>query len=833
MAAGRIILVSLLGIFFSLFMVRKLCFCGSDTYGILFEEHFKGSSINLKESFTFASLWNKRKDIWMKPQSSLVTTLMLLLSGDVELCPGPFTELKDLVSTSGFKIVHQNVCGLIGKKDILSDILLSHKHINIFGVTETLLKPTLPPSLIEITGYIFERRDRDDANGGGVGVYIKEGTNYLRRTDLEVANIECIWLEILLPLTKSFIIGILYRPPDSSKHLNKNFNNTFCNRLASINSENKEIIVLGDINCDYLKAKDHHELKDSLTLNGFKQLIKKATRITEHSRTLIDVILTTQVSNISKSDVIPSDLSDHDMIACVRKLNNIKNLPKTVKCRNYKNYDAKKVCEELNDKNWNTLYNISDTNCAWNYLKNILRETIDLHAPIITKRVKGISSPWLTEITKREMNIKDKLLRKCRRTNRQADWSNYRFQRNKVNNLVKSAKRTYSRALLSDTAKNPDKFWKAIKRVFPSKTHKPADNTTFNINGKHTTNKKEIAEQFCLFFTHIANNLKSKTILLKDFVWNTPKSTKCKTTKMFKFKPVLVAEVFKFLKQLKRNKAAGIDDLPLGFLKDTAKSVAKPLCHIINLSLKSGIVPSDFKYGRVTPAFKSGQKSDMDNYRPISVLSCVSKIFEKCVYQQTIEYLESNKLLSNTQFGFRSQRNTELAATLFVDEIRKSMNEGCLMGAVFVDLSKAFDTVSHSQLLSKLPSFGINGIELELFTDYLFHRKQKMVNFNSADSEKHDVTCGVPQGSILGPLLFILHFNDICDVPRKCKIIKYADDTVLYFSDKKFQVIENTLNSDFSSVADWLESNELIINLKKGKTECMLFGTTKRILNNS
>ena len=175
--------------------------------------------------------------------------------------------------------------------------------------------------------------------------------------------------------------------------------------------ENKEVIVLGDINCDYLKEKDHRLLKDSLILNGFKQIIQEATSITEHSRTLIDVILTTQASNIIKSDVIQSALSDHDMIACVRKLNNIKMAPRMIRCRNYKNYNSKQICEELNQKNFDGVYCSSEPKKAWEILKRILKETIDNHAPFIMKRIKGKQSPWLTETIKEQMNDRDRLMR--------------------------------------------------------------------------------------------------------------------------------------------------------------------------------------------------------------------------------------------------------------------------------------------------------------------------------------------------------------------------------------------------------------------------------------
>jgi hypothetical protein len=201
------------------------------------------------------------------------------------------------------------------------------------------------------------------------------------------------------------------------------------------------------------------------------------------------------------------------------------------------------------------------------------------------------------------------------------------------------------------------------------------------------------------------------------------------------------------------------------------------------------------------------------------------------VYNQTISYLEKNKLLSNQQFGFRKNHSTELAATLFLDNIRKEMDSGKLCGAVFVDLCKAFDTISHSSIVCKLSEYGIIDAEKEWFTNYLFGRTQCVV-FDGCTSHVNPVFCGVPQGSILGPLLFLIHFNGVCLPVKNCKILMYADDTVLYYAHKDVKIIEQKLTEDMSRLSEWFENNELIVSLKKGKTECMLFGTGRNLSKN-
>ena len=263
-------------------------------------------------------------------------------------------------------------------------------------------------------------------------------------------------------------------------------------------------------------------------------------------------------------------------------------------------------------------------------------------------------------------------------------------------------------------------------------------------------------------------------------------------------------------------------------MKDSAAVIAQPLAHIINLSITTATVPTSWKTAKVTPVYKSGSTNDEANYRPISVLPIMSKILEKAIYEQLRNYLETNKLLSNKQFGYRSKRSTEIAATLFLDEIRKEIDQGKLVGAVFMDLSRAFDTLGHATLMTKLKSYGICGYEITWLNDYLFNRKQ-IIQVGEKYSSEYPVTSGVPQGSLLGPLLFLVYFNDLPDCLTHSNVIMYADDTVIYYAHKDKTIIEKYLNQDFVAISKYLSESELVINLKKGKTESILFGTAIKL----
>ena len=405
-------------------------------------------------------------------------------------------------------------------------------------------------------------------------------------------------------------------------------------------------------------------------------------------------------------------------------------------------------------------------------------------------------------------------------------------KRNAVNIAIRRAKASYYKDLLHENSTvDPSKFWKAVKSIYPGKARGSSNSQVFEIDGKESTDKTVISNGFCSFFMNTVASLKQKSILLKNFACQFPASITKRTESVFKFQFVTNMDVEKIIKSIKRSKATGIDDLPPGLIKDAADVLSVPLSHIINMSLDTGQFPQEWKAAKIIPLHKSGSTKSFDNYRPISVLPIVSKIIEKIVHKQLMNFLDENKLLSTRQFGFRPKMSTELAATLLLDDIRKNVDKGQLVGAVFVDLSKAFDTISHSNLLTKLSSYGIDGKELTWFEDYLFNRSAQ-VSYNDVLSEAQQLKSGVPQGSILGPLLFVLFFNDITDV-IETNIVKYADDTVIYWADKDVTNLSKILTDEMKKLEKWMDENELILNAKKGKTEVLVFGTAQRLKRQS
>ena len=384
-------------------------------------------------------------------------------------------------------------------------------------------------------------------------------------------------------------------------------------------------------------------------------MIRSPTRITNDTQSLIDIIAVSNPAAIKDTTVVPFGIADHELIGCVRKINHIKFQTETIKCRDYKSYDPVELRNHLASIDWNIVFECTDVNRAWVIFGDILSTAFDKFAPMITKRVKGKCSPWLSADIKFHMNIRDRLMRRARKSKVNAHREEYKRKRNSVNIMIRNAKSEYTKSLLRENAGNPDGFWATIKRIFPSKSKTSKTEKSFSINSNSTSNPNKIVNGFCSYFSAVVGTLKKASYPLLDFTWRRPKKILTRTFETFRFGYVSVVEVTCHLKKLKRKKAAGHDNLPAGLLKDSADVISIPLAHIINLSLRSGVFPTSWKVAKILPLYKSGASDQFGNYRPISILPVISKVVEKIVHKRLVEFLTENNLLLKQQFGFRAK----------------------------------------------------------------------------------------------------------------------------------------------------------------------------------
>jgi hypothetical protein len=509
-----------------------------------------------------------------------------------------------------------------------------------------------------------------------------------------------------------------------------------------------------------------------------------------------------------------------------------------VKVRSVKNYCANHFCDLLANANWNEVTDSDNVDSAWSAFKSIFISILDKVAPIKETRVKQRSEPWFDLNIAELIKQRDLVLMKYRRHSDPIVKLEYKKQfnklRNKVQYLLKKAKNSFFVDNLEKNKNNPTGLWKTLKNLgLPTKSVSSSATIGLQVGEEISFEKTTVAETFNNFFTNVASNLVSKLpigpgLYGKHFVREFYSRQNVKAGD-FALTSVKEEEILKLLKNVSTKKATGLDSLPARFLKDASENIVSPISHIINLSVKTGIVPNELKLARVVPLHKKGSTLCEGNYRPVSILSIMSKVLERVIYNQLESYLSKNNLIYNLQSGFRQGYSTDTCLIYLTDYIKNQMEEGKYTGLVMLDLQKAFDTVDHKILLDKLEALGVDDMSVSWFKSYLCERKQ-VVDINGTISEMAKISCGVPQGSILGPLLFLVYVNDMKGV-TDCNLILYADDSALMISDKDVTKIEQKLEIELKSVCDWLIDNKLSIHL--GKTESILFGSSKKLKKKS
>ena len=342
------------------------------------------------------------------------------------------------------------------------------------------------------------------------------------------------------------------------------------------------------------------------------------------------------------------------------------------------------------------------------------------------------------------------------------------------------------------------------------------------------------ASIFKTFYSNLANNLVTKLPIpsgkyginaVKAYYENAFSSQ----IRKFNISQIDEESIFKILQSLSPEKAAGIDNVPSQFLKDGAHILAKPICQVCNLSIRLSLFPRKCKIAKVKPLFKKGSKTDPKNYRPVSLLPLISKIVERVVFDQSQEFLQEHKILCRYQSGFRKNYSTNSCLSYLCDKVKKGFDSNLFTGMILIDLQKAFDTINHEILLKKMDYIGFSKKSISWFESYLSLREFK-VSINKSISNVEKITCGVPQGSILGPMLFLLYINDISQAVD-CEILLYADDTCLVFQHKNVKEIEKQLNKDFSNLCEWFVDNRLSVHFGEDKTKCILFGSKYKVKN--
>ena len=661
----------------------------------------------------------------------------------------------------------------------------------------------------EIEGYAGNHLYRTNRSGGGISIYVRIGLEIIRWYDYDIMNgdLEMCAVEVILDpkdRKNSYIILGSYRPPNGSL-------TNFTNRLENIIScfRSRSIIVCGDLNIDLFREDINSDVFNNIYSLNFTPLIDIPTRVTDLTASCIDHIWFNRLNTII-SGCIVSDITDHYPIFCVLNVKVKETFIKTYRIHSEDSIDS--LCSDVHvmcEKYFNecSSFNVH-ARCSW-FIDNLYL-LYDHNCPLKTKTIsaKSLLSPWISQEIKRMANFKHKLFKQYKRGN--TSFEVYNSYKNNLNSKIRSEKRNYFTNKFNMCSDNIKETWRNINKILSKPKKKSNKVTLRDSDGKLVDSNADISNMFCNYFSSVANNLDSQIPHTNknplDYLPNPIDSS-------FHPSPASASEVKKLLLSFK-NKPCHHNSIPVYIFKKIANIIAPVIADIFNVSLNSGVFPNCLKTARVIPLSKSKISNLVENFRPISLLPLMSKILEKLLKCRCTNFINDNNILYERQFGFRSGFSTTDAILHYVDDCVSALDERLYTVTVFLDFSKAFDTINNDILLNKLDRLGFRGNVNNLLRSFLSDRGM-FVSANGCDSTVRTMNIGVPQGSVSAAWLFSLYINDMNRSSERLKFVHYADDTVVYRSGSDLIELCNDVCEGLREIDEWLNVNRLSLNVEK------------------
>ena len=718
---------------------------------------------------------------------------------------------------------HLNINSIRNKFVSLTNLI--NGNIDILLVAETKIDDSFPTAQFCIPGYTLPYRCDRNIHGGGLLLYTRvDIPSKLVKFNAShnYSDCECMLVEINLHNKKWLIIGS-YNP---SKHLIGKHLDALSNIMNQASFKYDNFIIMGDFNSDPKEK----ELQEFFQLYCLKNLITEPTCYKScKNPTCIDLIITNRPTYFQHSTTFETGISDfHKIVMTVMKTQFRKYPAKIVTYRDYRNYSKSNFHNELKEAMINeNLYEVSNDTFVHKTM-----EIIDRHVPLKQKYIRANQGPFMTKDLQKAIMVRSKLKNKFNLLKTQSAYTNYKKQRNLCTYLLRKAKRNYYSNLNPCKITDNKKFWKIVKPLFSDKAI-TKENITLVEKEDILQDEKIVAETFNSFFSNVVKNLKIEInndqinddlqetdpilraiekyskhhsiIKINEVTENGKRDT-------FSFKHETYENVYNAINTLNSSKASPKNSIPSKILKDSCDIFSQKFLIDFNTSISSGIFPTNLKFADVSPTHKSGNRTDKINYRPVSILSAPSKVFERLLFQQMHYFIEAN--LSNNQCGFRKGFSAQHCLIVMIEKWRKAIDNKGSTGVLLTDLSKAFDCLIHDLLIAKLNAYGFNYASLHLIHSYLTNRCQR-VRVNANYSSWSEIIYGVPQGSILGPVLFNIYLSDLFLFITNTDIANYADDNSPYACKGDIESVITKLENDSRTLIEWVSNNALKANPDK------------------
>ena len=584
--------------------------------------------------------------------------------------------------------------------------------------------------------------------------------------------------------------------------------------------------------------------------HSFSQLVTVATR---HSRgkdgSGLDHYYTNRPEKLSNVSVSSQGNSDHSLISATRFTKSIQNKPRYIRKRIYKNFNKNDFINAVRKLSWWDIYQCEDVEEAVKILTNNLNGILDTMAPIKKVQVRTKYAVWLSNSTKEKMKLRDTAKKKAQETNNDEDWKRYKHMRNNVTNILKNEKTNYQKQKIIDCCDDTGSVWKNVKTFLGWSSGGSPTQLIDTVSGKLVTKPSELVKIMNDFFINKVKELRRKIpITVGDplnLVRNLMRNRNCTLI----LKAVHPDDINKIISKLSNKKSCGLDNIDSFCIKLVKDELVPALTHITNLSIQQKLFPMQWKRAKVIPLHKKDDKNSPKNYRPVALLSVFSKIVERAIFQQIIQYLEDNNLLHPSHHGFRTKHNTATALLQMFDTWIDALENNDISAVIMLDLSAAFDVVDHSILIEKIKLYGFQDCISSWIKSYLSDRSQ-CVYIDGVYSEMKNIEAGVPQGSILGPLLYIIFTNDLPEILHNhpplvnennledqssffnvhCDscggICCFADDSTYTKSGKDPVEIQNDIEGKYKDISEYMSQNKLVLNTDK--THLIIMTSSKK-----